>query len=516
MDCTCIRQTDLPGATRLFADLVYHPDRVAPFYSFPPTFEEAAGQIDFPDDRRAALVEALREQNGDSALLAKLAERGTPAIVTGQQVGLFSGPAYTVYKALTAIKLAARYDAVPIFWLATEDHDFAEVNQAWMFNAEHSPSRVATGLTPSGSQPVGEIALGDVPIEALRQAMAGLPYADEIADLAARSYCSGATFGQSFSSLLKELLGPHQILHLDPLKPAVRRLAAPMLREAVDATPELTRALLERNKELEKAGYHAQVHVEDKTSLFFLLENGQRLALRRENSGYVHQARHFSAAELKDRAEQISPNAILRPVIQDFMLPTMAYVGGPAELAYLAQSQVIYQRLLGRQPVAVHRSGFTVLDAHSRKLMNRYGLHLGDFFHGEEALRERIARTLVPPELDGVVKDARNTTAQAMARLKSELARFDSTLAKALNRSARKIEYQVEKIARKTARQALLRDERAARDARSLNGLIFPHRHLQERFYSILPLLAQHGRGLVDDIYEHVQLECPDHQLLTA
>src|SRR5579862_2073101 len=151
MDCSCIRQTELPGTTRLFADFTYHPDRVRAFYPWAAhdgdAFAAAARQIDFPPERRAALVSSLREQNGDSPLLERLSRPGTVAVVTGQQVGFLSGPAYTIYKALTAVRLAERLtaggiDAVPVFWLATEDHDFAEVNHAWMYNLGHQPSRL--------------------------------------------------------------------------------------------------------------------------------------------------------------------------------------------------------------------------------------------------------------------------------------------------------------------------------------------------------------------------------------
>src|ERR1700761_3094413 len=144
MDCSCIRQTELPGTTRLFADLIYHPDRVAGFYSSPPTLAEAAAQVVFPEERRAALVDALWELNRDTPELRLLAQPGTVAVVTGQQVGLFSGPAYTIYKALTAVKLAEHLNhqgvpAVPVFWLATEDHDLAEVDHAWVFNEQSTP-----------------------------------------------------------------------------------------------------------------------------------------------------------------------------------------------------------------------------------------------------------------------------------------------------------------------------------------------------------------------------------------
>ncbi|MDQ6678317.1 MAG: bacillithiol biosynthesis cysteine-adding enzyme BshC [Acidobacteriota bacterium] len=514
MDCTCIRQTELPGATRLFADLVYHPDRTSPFF-LPPR-----PHFDFPDSRRSALVSALLAQNGPSPLLNRLAEPGTVAVVTGQQVGLYSGPAYTVYKALTAVKLARQLTesgtpAVPLFWLATEDHDFAEINHAWVFDSNFTPTKLNASTVPPPDQPVGLIPVDSLDFAALRTALAGLPFAEEVIALTESAYGSGSTFGRSFGTLLRCLLGSHEVLQIDPLAPAVRQLAAPILSEAVDAAPELTRALLTRNRELAQAGYHAQVHIEEQTALFFLLENGKRPALRRQNGDYVHHGRHFSPEELKARAAELSPNALLRPVIQDFMIPTHTYVGGPAELSYLAQSSVLYDRLLGRQPHALHRSGFTVIDHHSHKLMSRYHLDLPAFFAGEDSLRRRMAETLVPPALTARMSNARVTTTVALSRLNTDFLRFDPTLAKALDRSTRKIKYQLSKTEAKLARQIFLRNERAAADALSLSNLIFPQRHLQERFYSILPLVAQHGLALVGDIYEHLQLSCPDHQLVT-
>ncbi|MDQ6699686.1 MAG: bacillithiol biosynthesis cysteine-adding enzyme BshC [Acidobacteriota bacterium] len=520
MEASCIRQTELPHTTRLFADLIYHRDRVSRFYP-EPSYKHAASQIHFSPEKRAALVSALRERNNASESLDMLARPGTVAVVTGQQVGLFSGPAYTIYKALTAVKLARELTAtgipaVPIFWIATEDHDFAEVNQAWMFDREHHPHELRAGATPGPNQPVGEVTLEHVPIDKLNQILDGLPFAEDILARVRDTYVPGRSFGHAFGALVANLLSGYGILQIDPMSAAVRELAAPAMRDAVAAAPDLTRELLRRNRELTEAGYHAQVHVEEQTALFFLLENGRRLSLRRQNGEYVSQGRRFSTEELMDRAHQLSPNALLRPVIQDFMLPTVAYVGGPAELAYLAQSQVIYERLLGRQPVGLHRSGFTVLDARSRKLMARYRLELPDFFQGEEALRMKIAGSLVPSALAQTMQTTKDITEREIERLASELAQFDPTLAKALAKSRRKIDYQLSKIGHKVAFQTLQRDTKAAQDASSLYGLVFPNKHLQERLYSIVPLIAKHGMELIGSIYDNIHLDCPDHQMFVA
>lgn len=525
MDCSCIRQTELPGTSRLFADFTYHPDRVSAFYPWAThgggVYEEAARQIDFSDDRRAALVAALREQNGDSPLLERLSRPGTVAVVTGQQVGFLSGPAYTIYKALTAVQLAERLtakgiDAVPVFWLATEDHDFAEVNHAWVYNHEHQPIRLDAVASPEMTQPVGGIVLEAFDWKQLAAGLGGLPFAGEVVKLAVEAYTPGTTLGQAFQRLVSTILSEHRMLYVDPLAESIRRLAAPLLHDAVAAAPQLKQKLLDRDKELIAAGYHAQVHVDAQTSLVFLLENGRRQSLRRQNGNYLAGGRIIPAEEIAARAEHLSPNALLRPVVQDYILPTVAYVGGPAELAYLAQSQVIYGELLGRQPVALHRTGFTVLDSRSRKLLERYGLCLPDFFHGEEALRARMAAKLVPPSMKALLAETKDTANGAIGRLSEELERFDPTLAKAAARSRRKMEHQVHKIERKVARQILLRDEISTRNAASLSGLLYPHKHLQERLYSILPLLAEHGPDFGARMYEHVQLDCPDHQMVTV
>lgn len=512
MDSACVRHGDLPNTSQLFTDYLYHFERVAAFYAWSPhepaSYRGAAARIEFPAERRAALVAALREQNGDSAALEALAQAGTVAVLTGQQVGLFSGPCYTIYKAITAAGLARRLSdsgipAVPVFWPATEDHDFAEVSHCRVFDPAHHPVRLEISASNSDRRPVGEIPIEKPPLDALRQALREFPFADQTLALVEDAYAPGQTLGAAFVGLLRQLLPG--LLYFDPMHPSSRRLAAPMLRQAVEAAPALAARLQHRDRQLTAAGYHSQVHLEAHTSLVFLLENGRRQALDRRDHDY---------ATLSSRAEQLSPNALLRPVVQDYMLPTVAYVGGAAELAYLAQSQVIYEELRRPMPVAVPRQSATLLDAHSAKLMKRYGLALPDFFAGEEAVGERIARTLVPPELTAIMEDAKSKSARTLDSLGAALTAFDATLAAALDTSRRKIAWQLSKIERKTAREALRRHDRAGADAASLNGLIYPQRHLQERFYTVLPFLARYGPTLIDRLSEALTLDCRDHRVV--
>jgi bacillithiol biosynthesis cysteine-adding enzyme BshC len=524
MHCTSVRYTDLPHTSPLFADVLYHPERAAAFYRHPlrevAAYRAAAAEIRFPEERRAALVAALRQQNAGSPSLQLLAQPGTVVVATGQQVGLFSGPAYSVYKALHAAKLAQwltaqGIPAAPIFWLATEDHDFAEVDHVWVFDREYTPRRLEM-RRPASSQPAGEVTLVAPPVAELRQILDGMPFGEEISALVEETYRPGVTMGQAFGDLLRRLLPEYGILQVDAMLPAFRELAAPTIAAAVEAAEDLTAGVLERNQQLAAAGYHAQVHVEATTSLVFLIENGKRFTLRRNGREYGLAGRRFTTEELVRNARWLSPNALLRPVVQDSMMPTAAIVGGPAEVAYFAQSEVLYRSLLGRMPVAVPRSGFTVLDQRSHKQMQKFGLTLADFFSGEDTLRQRIASALVPAELNGALRQAASTVDGAVEQLRDALIGFDPTLAKALDLSARKIRHQLSKIEGKAGREALRRDERAAHTARSLYGLIYPERHLQERLHSFLPLLAKHGPELTGQVYEALDPGAVEHRILVV
>ena len=511
----CIPHTELPGTSKLFADLLYNYARVAKFYGHDPSqassYDTAAKQIQYPDDRRAAVAKALAGQNAPSELLTRFAQPGTVAVVTGQQVGLFGGPAYTIYKALTAAKLAKNLtergiSAVPIFWMATEDHDFAEVNHTWVFDGDGHPARVGVDIPVTGQRPAGNYPVAQPPIEELRAAMRGFEYSDAVIAAVKAAYQPGATMGAGFRALLLKLLERVGVLVLDPLDPAIRAVGAPFMADAVKAAPELKSALLARSSELTAAGYHAQVLVEEKTSLFFLLEKGERKTLRLKDS---------ECATLADRAADVSPNALLRPVWQDFMLPTIAYVGGPGELAYFAQSEVLYRKLLGRMPVMLPRAFFTLLDARSEKLMKKFGLGLADVMVKQDSLKARIAKQLVPAALSASFEQSAASATQILDALSADLRAFDPTLAEAMKKSRTKVLYQIEKLRGKTERETLRRDERASSDAAYLRGLLYPEDHLQERLHSILPFLAKYGLDLVDRLYEQVKPECPDHRILT-
>ncbi len=528
MESHCLRHDRLPGSSRLLLDYVYRFENLSSFYTYAPfdpdSPRRAAEAIRFPSERRRGIVQALAALNPESPLLAKLASEGTVAVATGQQVGYLGGPAYTVYKALTAIRVAETLEAagipsVPVFWLASEDHDLEEVDHAWLFDGCREPLRYqaragATDREPHASRPVGSLPIPPLRREELERAFADLPFGAMAAAVAEETYREGRTYAQAFRALLERLLGSHRMLFLDPLAEEIRALAAPLLARAVEQFPLLSTRAIERGVALEKAGYHTQVHLEAETSFFFLLSEGERLSLKARNGGFSNGKHAWSPAELAASAASISPNALLRPVLQDYLLPTACLVGGAAEIAYLAQSAPLYEELLGREPVFLPRNGFTLVDGKAARNLDRYGLTIPDCFTTGEAFEERLGRTRIPAELKSTMASSVSEAEALLNRLRRELLAFDPTLAAAAERSRTRVLYQFQKLERKTAREAARREGRARADAHYLSGLLYPGKHLQERVYSFLPFLAAHGDGLVDFIYSRTHDHCQDHHVL--
>lgn len=530
MESHCLRHDRLPGASRLLLDYVYRFENLSSFYAYAPyhpdSLPRAAEAIRFPSERRRGIVQALRVQNPSSPLLEKLAAEGTVAVATGQQVGYLGGPAYTVYKALTAVRVAesleaAGIPAVPVFWLASEDHDLEEVDHAWLFDACRHPLRYQAKVGSADARPQSSVPVGSLPVPALRRdemrlAFVDLPFGDEMTALAAEAYREGRTYAQAFRELLERILGSRRMLFLDPLAEEIRTLAAPLLARAVERFPELSGRVAERSAALENAGYHAQVHLDANTSFFFVLSDGERLSLKARNGGFSNGKRAWNAKELASLASSISPNALLRPVLQDYLLPTACLVGGAAEIAYLAQSAPLYEELLGRSPVFLPRNSLTLIDEKAKRYLDRYNLAIPECFTGEQSFEERLGRTRIPPGLRDGMENAVSQTSALFDRLRSELLDFDPTLAAASERSRTRVLYQFQKLERKTAREITRREHRVRADAHYLRGLIYPEKHLQERIYSFLPFLAAHGTGLVDLVYAGTHENCQDHHVLVV
>jgi bacillithiol synthase len=522
----CISFRDIPQTTKLFATFLEDFGRVARYYGQAPTLEGIAAsakevQLDFAV--RQGVVEVLREQNkrfgGTDALdahiegnLDRLAN-GAVAIVTGQQVGLFTTPAYSFYKAMTAVAYAEELtrqgiEAVPVFWAATEDHDLAEINHAaWTTRTGLAEFALPLGQGEEGRR-VGEIKLGEAiaaPVLAAVDTLEG-PYAADVARALRESYAPDETYGSAYAKLMARLVAGRGIIFLDPLDARLHHFAAGIYRRALDEADTLRETLLARSKELERGGFHAQVKVARESTLLFYNVEGMRQPLRQRNGKYFAGSATFTIDELRAAVEKtpeaFTPNVLLRPVVQDTLLPTAAYVGGPAEIAYMAQAQVVYRQLLGRMPAMLPRASFTIIEPAVARLLKKYGLDFRDMLRGRQYLRARMEVKSLPRGLAGRFEKDEKALRKLLEAYRKSFERLDGTLNGALALSERKMLHQFLNLKRKAGRAENFRTGVLDRHERILVGALYPHHGLQERTLSALPWLAAYGPEFLDDLTE--------------
>jgi bacillithiol biosynthesis cysteine-adding enzyme BshC len=444
------------------------------------------------------------------------------AIVTGQQVGLFGGPAYTFYKALSALRIVEQLrkggiEAVPIFWMATEDHDLAEVNHvAWSCTSGDERLEWA-GDKSSEGRSVGNIVLGDAIAPLVRRAIEALAGsgANEVSEILSSAYQPDVTFGFAFARMMSALFAKRGLILLDPLDARLHHLVTPLLRRAANEQSDLGAALLEQNKRLEKLGYHAQVKVTDRSTMLFATVEGKRVALVRRNSGFVAGSKEYTAAELASaieaHPESLSPNALLRPVMQDVLLPTAAYIGGPAEIAYFAQNRVLYDKLLGRMPAILPRASFTIVEPAVERLLKRYGLSIEDVLHGRQHLRKKMERQNLPRGLAARFTSDEKKLMRMLAALKKPIEKLDSTLVGALETAQRKMVHQFGKLRAKAGRAEGFRTGVLSRHEQTVCDALYPQNGLQERSLSLLPFLARNAMEMLDDIEEKSGIDSAAH-----
>jgi bacillithiol synthase len=534
MECDCLRLSELPHTTKLFAAFLEDFPRVKSFYGQAPNEAgvlAAAREVPQNAAARRSVAEILREQNrqfGAGPETERNIERlaaGAVAVVTGQQVGLFSGPAYSFYKALTAVRWARHLtergiEAVPVFWLATEDHDLAEVNHCfWQSRSGLTRLEVPPQAADEGWR-VGEVALGHAISGLVETAAGGLEgeFSGEVEAALGEAYQPQETFGSAFGKLMARLLAGRGIILLNPLDVRLHRLAAPVYRHAAELSAELGGELIARSKLLDRSGFHAQVKVTQQTTLLFMNVDGKRQPLRRRNGEFVAGSKKLTASALLEEIERtpeaFTANVLLRPVVQDTLLPTAAYVGGPAEVAYMAQAEVIYRRLLGRMPAILPRASFTLVEPHIARLLKKYGLRPRDIFGGRRHLRGKMERQFLPRGLARRFAEDEKALARLLAGLRRPLGKLDQTLLGALGSAERKMLYQLQKLRGKAGRAENQRTGLLDKHERMLVDALYPHHGLQERALSLLPFLAAHGAALLEELEERASPGMTQHQVL--
>lgn len=530
------------GFSQLFFDYVYSFKEVMRFFHHDfrenTSYEDILTNIKTRQFDRETLAKVLREQNSDGSKKTQshielLKSSTTFAVVTGQQVGLFGGPLYTIFKAVTTIKLAEKlkgkflsYDFVPVFWMEGEDHDFAEMNHINVLDDDNKPAKIeylhGEVMPERNLGAIGELTF-DSSIEntfaALEASLRKTDFTDEILGSLKKHYSEGKTFNEAFIGWMGSLFSDYGLVFLSSNNPEIKKLLSPLFAKEIAELPQTSQIVIAQSAELEEE-YHAQV--KPKSLNVFMFHKGGRYLIQPrdgEKDFSLKGTRHFLQPEeltkiATDSPELLSANVILRPIAQDTLLPTVAYVAGPSEVAYHAQLAPVYKHFAVTQPIVYPRASASFVEERLLRAMEKYGLDILEFLEDSNKVTSKVSEQISAVKLEDLFGNAQTQVKSSLNELKFGLKEIDPTLLAALENVQSKIEGNLNGLKEKSVAAQKRRNETAVRQIeRAASGLL-PNGSLQEREMSIVYYMNKYGPDLVKWISSELDVAAFKHQFL--
>jgi bacillithiol biosynthesis cysteine-adding enzyme BshC len=529
-----------PWIRRFAADYALDYGRLADFFAGNPgdtaAWKDAIARTSNHRRDREALVEVLRSQQRRRqapaealAAAARLADAKSVAVVTGQQAGLFGGPLFTLLKALTAVQLAERVrtehhiPAVAVFWVDAEDHDWDEVKACGVLNAEQAPRSVSMGDLPGArSGPVARVRLNDTIATALSELESALPateFTPALLDDLRRFYEPGAGMADAFSRWLEHVLGRHGLVVFDSSDPAAKPLVAGVFAREIENPGQTSRLAAEAGAALNARGYHVQVTPSEGSLALFHMNAGRepiKVASGGFQVGDGTQSKVALLERVRTHPAEFSPNVLLRPVVQDTLFPTVCYVAGPSELAYLGQLRRVYAAFDVPMPLIQQRATASIVDSNAMRFLSKHDVSIEVLRAQDEAALNELLIAQLPASVEVAMQGAGDTIEQRMDALAREVPRIDATLEGATRSTLSRMQDDLKKLHAKIVQAAKRKDETLRRQFHHAQAQAFPGGHPQEREIGFVTFLNKYGPGLIDRLLEALPPEMGTHWVITV
>ncbi|MFB6250002.1 MAG: bacillithiol biosynthesis cysteine-adding enzyme BshC [Salinibacter sp.] len=530
---------DLGAFPDLFVDYCTNYEAVADFYpgdwrKTPVRHERAEQAAARPVDREA-LADVLAEQNehwgGGTATqrnVDALRDPETIAITTGQQVGLFTGPLYTIYKTITTLQLAEEWaeqtgrPVVPVFWVEGEDHDFEEIATTHVLRRNDVVSLSYDPGVDDNPGAVGRIELTgaiDGLLDRLDDTLPPSDFKPAVMERVRAAYRPGTPLEDAFAHLFRSLFEDEGLVFINPDDARLKALTRPLFRRELE-DPAAPAARIEATSQaLRDRGYHAQVHARP-TNLFWLEEDGRYPIDRADDGGFVfrHDGRRVSRADLLDRLdtapERFSPNVVLRPLMQDLLLPTAAYVAGPGEVSYFAQYGDVYNWAGLDMPLIHPRASVSLVEGKVQKVLDKYDLTVCDFRARLDALFQEVVVNTMEVDIDAVFRDATTQMHQALNALKPEVGAVDQTLTSSAEAARAAIVEEMEDLKQRTVRAEKRHHDEVRAQLAKAQANLRPQATLQERHINVLYYLNKYSLDLLGDLRAALDTDTSAHQIV--
>ena len=528
-----------PWIKPLVADYAFEYAKVADFYAGDPrdaqAWREAIARTRAhprAHDAIADIIEKQQEHRGAPpealSAAARLRDPQTVAIVTGQQAGLFGGPLFTLLKALTAVELAARVEAehgvpaVAVFWIDAEDHDWDEVKSCGVLDESLARRTVEIGNPPGAQvEPVARVRLDGTIEAALTELSAALPETEFTAstlETLRRVYAVGSGMADAFGRWMESVLGSRGLVVYNSADPAAKPLAAGVFTREIERAGETARLAADAGARMEARGYTAQVTPHAGTVALFHLNSGRQPIRIQDDSllvGEASQSKRAMLDRVRQAPQEFSPNVLLRPIVQDTIFPTICYVAGPNELAYLGQLREVYAAFGVPMPLMYQRATATLLDSNAARFLLRHDVQLEQLQAQDESLLNRLLEAQLPPGVDAAMQEVGSLLQERMDELAARAAQLDSTLEAAAHSALGRMQDDLKKLHGKIIQAAKRKDETLRRQFHNAQAQAFPDGHPQERSVGFVHFLNKYGPGLVDLLLEELRPDMGVHWVIT-
>lgn len=534
---------DAPGFPNLFLDYLYEFENVASFYpknfkdieKYPAHFHQVVSRERAFSDELSDIIAAQygRDYFSDRTAenLQLLKNSNTIAIVTGQQLGILGGPLYTIYKTITAIKLAQKlaeqypeFNFVPVFWLEADDHDYEEVRHLLVLNAANELHRISYPIEETFDEEKGTVgnltftgAINGV-FEELKNTLRTTEFTEPMLEMLNGMYAEGKTFKAAFRELIFSMFDAYGLIIFDPQDIAIKKLLSPVFSNEVANYLAHAEKLVARSATLEET-YHAQVKIRP-LNLFYHMDKGRYAIDPDEEGGFRLRKKRmkFTHEELlkltEENPERFSPNVILRPICQDYLFPTGFYIAGPAEVSYFAQIMPLYEMFNIPEPVIYPRASVTLLEKSTKSILDKYLLKLQDVYLNQSTLHEKVMNSLLSVNLDDLFKQLEGDVAKLMQGLKDKLSQLDKTTADASEKYKVKLLGSLVELKSKAIESEKRKHEVVIRQLIKLADSVYPYETLQERQLNYFYFYNKYGAALLDKLFEGINVSEDKHQLI--
>jgi bacillithiol biosynthesis cysteine-adding enzyme BshC len=529
------------NSSELLLDFINKSEKIAGFY--PLHFkDESAWRLltDKIKEKNAdynAVSEIIRRQNINLGAsqetldnIDKLSAGNAFAIVTGQQATIFTGPLYTIYKALTAIKLSKylsekyQADFIPIFWTESNDHDFEEANHIYLL--DQNSDSVKLEYTPSQYTPdssIKNISIEDgfaEVINTLEGYVHDTEFKNSIFEIIRKSYQLSQSLSYGFGQMMTHLLGKYGLVMLDPSDPELKSIMSPIFKREIEFPLRSMEIVNSAGKELESLGYESQIEKSEDSTCLFIEEDKTRRKLYFRNNYFEIDGTNLvlSKNELLETLQiaswRFSPNVALRPVIQDYLLPTAAYIAGPGEISYFAQLNKLYEHFGVNMPIIYPRASFTIVESKVQRVIEKNELELSDMQENYESLFSRISKEKSSDKLEGLIEPSRSEIEGILKELSSQLFEIDTNLGNVAESIRKKIDQQINILKDKAYQIQRSRDDTMRNQIKRACMNIYPDGKPQERTFNIVQYLVLYGTQFLDEIESVIALDDIRHTFL--